>query len=67
MPKQKKTKKRKPSLTTKPKVQSTPLELIFQQLFSVILIVFGVFIWIHQYIDTKQGIVGLLIEQLTTI
>ena len=65
MPKQKKTKKKKPSLITKPKVQSTPLELIFQQLFSLILIVFGVFIWIHQYIDTKQGIVGLLIEQLT--
>ena len=65
MPKQKKSQKKKPRSKQKPKVELSPVNLVFQQLFSVILIVFGVFIWIHQYIDTDQGLVGLFIEKTT--
>ncbi len=65
MPKQKKSQKKKPRVKQKPKVELSPVNLVFQQLFSVILIVFGVFIWIHQYIDTDQGLVGLFIEKTT--
>tara|TARA_B100001175_G_scaffold317511_1_gene334715 strand:+ start:1636 stop:4107 length:2472 start_codon:yes stop_codon:yes gene_type:complete len=65
VPKQKKSQKKKPRSKQKPKVELSPVNLVFQQLFSVILIVLGVFIWIHQYIDTDQGLVGLLIEKTT--
>tara|TARA_Y100001970_G_scaffold127626_1_gene157673 strand:+ start:24018 stop:26489 length:2472 start_codon:yes stop_codon:yes gene_type:complete len=65
VPKQKKSQKKKPRVKQKPKVELSPVNLVFQQLFSVILIVLGVFIWIHQYIDTDQGLVGLFIEKTT--
>tara|TARA_B100000427_G_scaffold187283_1_gene155708 strand:+ start:8974 stop:11445 length:2472 start_codon:yes stop_codon:yes gene_type:complete len=65
VPKQKKSQKKKPRSKQKPKVELSPVNLVFQQLFSVILIVLGVFIWIHQYIDTDQGLVGLFIEKTT--
>ena len=65
MPKQKKPKKSKSKVKRKPKVELSPINLVFQQLFSIILIVLGIFIWIHQYIDTEQGLVGLLIETVT--
>tara|TARA_B100000427_G_scaffold324141_1_gene328781 strand:+ start:18231 stop:20714 length:2484 start_codon:yes stop_codon:yes gene_type:complete len=65
VPKQKKPKKSKSKVKRKPKVELSPINLVFQQLFSIILIVLGIFIWIHQYIDTEQGLVGLLIETVT--
>ena len=65
MPKKKTVKKNKPKINRKKKVELSPINLIFQQLFSIIWIVLGVFVWIHQYIDTEQGLVGLLIEKMT--
>ncbi len=65
MPKKKIVKKNKFKATKKQKIELSPINLVLQQLFSITLIVIGLFVWIHQYIDSNQGLVGLLIEKTT--
>ena len=65
MPKKKIVKKNKVKVSKKQKIELSPINLVLQQLFSITLIVIGVFIWVHQYVDSNQGLVGLLIEKMT--